>query len=48
MFLNSRYFFSSILCYISVPGEPYPLKNYTTPAPVPAPSADNFAGIASL
>ncbi|CAA2959209.1 lysM domain receptor-like kinase 3 [Olea europaea subsp. europaea] len=27
----------------SVPGEPYPLKNFTTPAPVPAPSADNFA-----
>ncbi|KAK4479593.1 hypothetical protein RD792_015111 [Penstemon davidsonii] len=26
----------------SVPGEPYPVKNYTTPAPVPAPSVDNF------
>ncbi|XP_028795434.1 lysM domain receptor-like kinase 3 [Neltuma alba] len=26
----------------SAPGEPYPLKNDTPPAPVPAPSADNF------
>ncbi|KAL2539203.1 LysM domain receptor-like kinase 3 [Abeliophyllum distichum] len=26
----------------SVPGEPYPIKNDTTPAPVPAPSVDNF------
>ncbi|KAK7255470.1 hypothetical protein RIF29_28880 [Crotalaria pallida] len=28
----------------SVPGDPYPLKNATPPAPVPAPSADNFSG----
>lgn len=26
----------------SVPGEPYPLKNDTSPAPVPTPSIDNF------
>ncbi|KAI9119748.1 hypothetical protein K1719_009137 [Acacia pycnantha] len=26
------------------PGDPYPLKNDTPPAPVPAPSADNFLG----
>ncbi|PIN26044.1 Serine/threonine protein kinase [Handroanthus impetiginosus] len=26
----------------SVPGEPYPVKNITIPAPVPAPSMDNF------
>ncbi|KAF7843402.1 lysM domain receptor-like kinase 3 [Senna tora] len=27
----------------SAPGEPYPLKNDSSPAPVPAPSADNFS-----
>ncbi|KAL0319309.1 UNVERIFIED_CONTAM: LysM domain receptor-like kinase [Sesamum angustifolium] len=26
----------------SVPGEPYPIKNDTVPAPAPAPSAENF------
>ncbi|KAJ4718029.1 LysM receptor kinase [Melia azedarach] len=26
----------------SVPGEPYPVQNNNTPAPTPAPSADNF------
>ncbi|XP_019454552.1 PREDICTED: lysM domain receptor-like kinase 3 [Lupinus angustifolius] len=28
----------------SVPGDPYPLKNATIPAPVPAPSVDDFSG----
>ncbi|CAL0335221.1 unnamed protein product [Lupinus luteus] len=28
----------------SVPGDPYPLKNATLPAPVPAPSVDDFSG----
>ncbi|KAE9621388.1 putative protein kinase RLK-Pelle-LysM family [Lupinus albus] len=28
----------------SVPGDPYPLKNTTPPAPVPAPSVDDFSG----
>nr|BAI79272.1 LysM type receptor kinase [Lotus japonicus] len=28
----------------SVPGDPYPLKNASPPAPVPTPSVDNFSG----
>lgn len=30
---------------IAVPGEPYHLKNDTTPVPVPFPSVSNFSGM---
>lgn len=34
----------NLFCFV-VPGEPYPVENDSPPAPVPAPSGDNFEGM---
>lgn len=48
--VSSSFFFIyqvNNICFIIVPGEPYPVEKDTLPPPAPAPSVEDFAGMDS-